>query len=163
MQLTQSEANFLQAIYRKPGALENAIVFLYNCQTADEKASGSTKAENGKGFSMTDVRRGTYLAKWAMKGQRFTRHHRKNAEKLARKYRKQLMVEAARRTASKVEPQQVEVQQAEAPKQVSQSMEIAAETQAIFNAESLKAKVASLPKKQEPKQIDLRFSMLELD
>ena len=155
-----TEQDIIRLLETKPFAVERAIVHLYNCQTPSEKAAGSTVEDNGKGFNSADARMGTYMAKWYLKtGKRFSGKYKKRALRMAKKYRKQLVARANQK-APKVSSRPVQV---EAPKPVSQSAKIAAETQARFNAEALKAKVNPLPKRREPKQIDLRFSNLELD
>lgn len=74
-------------------AVGAAMVALYNRQTSDEKISGGTRVQNGRGFSSYDAKRGTYYARWVMKGNRLTGRHLDRARKMARKYRKQLAEE----------------------------------------------------------------------
>ena len=132
-----TEQDIIKMLETKPFAVERALVFLYNCQTPSEKAAGSTVEDNGMGFNSADARMGTYMAKWHLKtGRRFSGKYKSRALRMAKKYRRQLVARANQK-APKVSSQPVQV---ETPKPVSQSQRVAAETQARFNAEALKAK-----------------------
>jgi hypothetical protein len=71
-------------------AVERAIVRIYNNQTVSEKSAGNTIHHNGVGFSGAHARRGSYYAKWILRGRRLTRHHLDNARRIAMKYWRQL-------------------------------------------------------------------------
>jgi hypothetical protein len=47
-------------------AVEKAMVLLYACQTADEKATKTTRVTNGMGFTSSDARKGSYYARWVI-------------------------------------------------------------------------------------------------
>lgn len=47
-------------------AVTTALVRLYQRQTADEQASGTTSHHNGMGFSAFDAGNGTYMARYAL-------------------------------------------------------------------------------------------------
>lgn len=74
-----------------------AMVWIYQRQTADEKASESTKHENGVGFTSSDARLGTYYAKYVLSGKWLSGKHLARARRMAYKYAGQLAEEANER------------------------------------------------------------------
>ena len=139
-----------------PFALERAILFLYNEQTADEKASSSTTADNGRGFNSSDARYGSFLARYLLdrrtgqfRGVRFTGKHRPRAMRIAKRYAGQLLRKANEGTS----PEMVTVTEVPDIGAI-----VAVETERRFRAEAVKEKFEF-----DPKTMDARFYMLELD
>jgi len=145
-----TEERIVNLLVNKPMAVERAIVAIYNNQTDTEKSAGATLKDNGIGFSGADARMGSYMAQWHIStGKPFTGKFKKRAARMAHKYRKQL-VAIANAKAKKKSKQTVIY---------TKPTSLAVETEKKFVAEALKEKVSKLPKKQ----MDLRFSNLELD
>lgn len=78
-----------------------AMVWLYQRQTEDEKATESTKHDNGVGFTGFDARVGSYYAKYVLSGRWLTGKHLAKARRMAYKYAGQLAEEANLREAKK--------------------------------------------------------------
>jgi len=145
-----TEKQIVNILNTKPMAVERAIVAIYKNQTDAEKNAGATLEDNGIGFSGADARMGSYMANWHIStGKPFTGKFKKRAARMAHKYRKQLVV-IANAKAKKKSTQTVIY---------TKPTSLAVETEKKFVAEALKEKVNKLPKKQ----MDLRFSNLELD
>jgi len=145
-----TEERIVNLLVNKPMAVERAIVAIYNNQTDTEKSAGATLKDNGIGFSGADARMGSYMAQWHIStGKPFTGKFKKRAARMAHKYRKQL-VAIANAKAKKKSKQTVIY---------TKPTSLAVETEKKFVTEALKEKVNKLPKKQ----MDLRFSNLELD
>jgi hypothetical protein len=77
---------------RSDRAVERAILAIYNLQTADEKNWQGTAHLNGVGFNAYDAKFGSSLAEWLNAGRSFTRGQLKSAKKMAKKYRRQLVL-----------------------------------------------------------------------
>ena len=75
-------------------AVERAILCLYNRQTIDEQELENTKYRNGRGFSASDAKRGTYMAKWILSGKHLSGQWLLDAKGIAFKYIGQLVDEA---------------------------------------------------------------------
>ena len=72
-------------------AVTRAIIAIYNNQTSEEKSCEGTITDNGIGFSASDARLGTYMAKYAIKESKpISGEFLVKAQKMAIKYRKQL-------------------------------------------------------------------------
>lgn len=94
-------------------AVERAILFLYSQQTSDERVTSSTRHDNARGFSAADASRGSYYARWILgydrqgnrryPNRRLTGSHLDKARDMVLKYRRQLLAEAIRREAEKVQ------------------------------------------------------------
>lgn len=74
--------------------VERAVVVLYERQTADEKATQSTRVHNRRGFASCDARCGSYMAKWILSGKSLNSEWLEKARKMAKKYIRQLLEEA---------------------------------------------------------------------
>lgn len=91
MEIDKSDINYIKfLIASNDRAVERAILAIYNCQTDDEKSSEATKHSNGRGFSGSDARLGSYWARWILSGKNLTGNHLLNARKMAIKYSSQL-------------------------------------------------------------------------
>lgn len=71
--------------------IEQAIVKLYDFQTADEQASDETKHENGVGFNAFDAKVLSYYATWLKRGNHLNGKHLDKAKKMVPKYAKQIL------------------------------------------------------------------------
>lgn len=80
-------------------AVGRAMIALYNRQTADERAVGSTRHSNGRGFSSSDARLGSYYACWVLGGRHLTGIHLQRARTMSLKYIRQLHDEALLKSA----------------------------------------------------------------
>jgi hypothetical protein len=74
--------------------LEAAILAIYRRQTADEKAEGATKHNNGVGFSGSDSVTGSYMARWIQDGRHLSGKWVEKARRIMPKYTRQLLDEA---------------------------------------------------------------------
>ena len=90
--ITQTE--LLKGLEVNSKWVERAMVVLYERQTADEKATSSTRVHNKRGFASCDARSGTYMARWVLKGKSLNGEWLIRARKMAKKYIRQLMEEA---------------------------------------------------------------------
>jgi len=74
-------------------AVERAIIALYQRgQTADERSALATKHDNNIGFSASDARRGSFVARFLVEsGRHLTAEKIPRNRALAIKYRKQLL------------------------------------------------------------------------
>lgn len=133
-------------------AVTVAIVRIYQRQTADERCDGSTRHTNGVGFSASDARLGTYMAKWAL-GPRnttgnpvrmFTGKWLEKGRKMALKYRKQLLEIASQKEHAK--------QRAAEQRRLAEERKAAAE-QARMNAEHSAHIINMLASEEEPPTI----------
>ena len=72
-------------------AVSRAIVAIYNRQTLEEKQCDNTISANGIGFSSSDAKIGTYMAKYVIKEEKvLSGKFLVTAQKMAIKYRRQL-------------------------------------------------------------------------
>ena len=71
--------------------VEQCIVLLYECQTPSEQRTGTAIVENDSGFSSSDSRYGTYLARWIKRGNRLSEKHLKPARGICTTHAKQLV------------------------------------------------------------------------
>jgi hypothetical protein len=98
---TMTEDELKTSIRTKPGWAARAMVVLFERQTALERATSTTQLLNGRGFSAFDARVGSMLARMVLKQRRTGKSYAdalwgkalERAEKLALKYRKQLLEE----------------------------------------------------------------------
>lgn len=67
-----------------------AVLFLYERQTSGEQSVGATRDANAMGFNMIDAAFGTSLAEYILKGRTLTSKQVVAAEKILRKYKRQL-------------------------------------------------------------------------
>lgn len=65
------------------GAVERAMVAIWERQTADEQSDQNVKHHNGRGFSHWSARSGTYFAGWVRSGRRLTGKHLDKARRIA--------------------------------------------------------------------------------
>ena len=72
--------------------LYNALLRLYDCQTADEQLEGSARVQNGKGFNGCDAPILTSFAEFLKKTGFLTPKQRNLCRRKLVKYRKQLTV-----------------------------------------------------------------------
>jgi hypothetical protein len=86
---TEEEIVFM--LCKNDMAVERAILRLYSFQTESERADGSTKVLNGKGFSGADARLGSYYARWLLTNKHLTGKHLQQARSITLKYRGQLL------------------------------------------------------------------------
>lgn len=82
-------------------AVERAIVCIFNRQTLDEQLTKTTRHKNNRGFSSSDARKGTYMAKWIISGKHFSGQWLIDARKMSFKYIGQLVEEATNNLKSK--------------------------------------------------------------
>lgn len=75
----------------KPGAVERAMLRLYDRQTEDEKSTSHTRHDNARGFSSAFASRGSYYARWVLGGRELTGQHREKALRIALTHSKQLV------------------------------------------------------------------------
>ena len=75
-------------------AVERAMLVLFARQTNDEQACGDTRHRNGRGFSASDAKVGTYMAKWVQGGKHLTGSRLERARAMSQKYVGQLVDEA---------------------------------------------------------------------
>jgi hypothetical protein len=68
---------------RSPGAVERAMVALWEQQLESERANSTASTRNGRGFSKVTAQRGTYYANWVRSGRRLTGKHLVSAQKIA--------------------------------------------------------------------------------
>lgn len=71
--------------------VKKSVLFLYARQTSDEQATDSTRNENAAGFNMIDARFGSSLARQILDGQTLSQRQVLSAEKMLRKYKRQLL------------------------------------------------------------------------
>jgi hypothetical protein len=87
-----------EVLIKDQALLEQAVVAIYEKQTADEQNSGETKHDNGIGFAGCDSRSGSYMAKYILTqisygrpwGQILSGKFLEKAMKFMPKYSKQL-------------------------------------------------------------------------
>jgi hypothetical protein len=108
---TVTEAQIIAVLNSNPKAVERAMVVLYDRQTADEKATSTTRHHNQRGFSGSTDKRGTYYARWVLGGRRLTGHHLDKARQIALKHRRQLVEEANLKAEKKAVPAMPRVQE----------------------------------------------------
>jgi len=72
------------------GRLGNALLALYQRQTADERATHDTRYHNKVGFNAIDADIMTSLSEWFIDGKSFTPKQTSVLRRLLRKYRRQL-------------------------------------------------------------------------
>jgi hypothetical protein len=65
------------------GAVERAMVAIWERQTADEQETQGTRHHNGRGFAAWSARSGTYFAEWVRSGRHLTGKHLVKARKIA--------------------------------------------------------------------------------
>lgn len=75
-------------------AVERAMMALYARQTADEQVDGNTKHTNGRGFRANHASKGSYYARWCLRGNRLTGQYLDHAREIALHYVQQLLDEA---------------------------------------------------------------------
>lgn len=88
--------------------LERGILVIYARQTSDEQAEGSTRHENGRGFTGSDAAFLSSLAQWIERGrrplgQRLTPKQVEHARKRMRKYAGQLAKVANEKLAAEAD------------------------------------------------------------
>jgi hypothetical protein len=71
--------------------LERGILAIDARQTLDERQSDQTKYFNGRGWSGADARRGSYYARWIRSGQHLSGRHIHFAQRMMKKYARQLL------------------------------------------------------------------------
>jgi hypothetical protein len=91
MAKTWTEEEIVELLEKSNKAVDRAVVAIFNRQTQDEKVVEDTKHCNSIGFSASDAHRGSYWAKWVLRGKALTGKHLEDARKTMRKYRKQLV------------------------------------------------------------------------
>ncbi len=91
----QRIANLLQTNSK---AVERAMVALLRRQTADERTSEMTRHRNRRGFTAAHAKKGTYFAKWVIRGNSLTGWHLQRAREIALHYTHQLADEANERS-----------------------------------------------------------------
>ncbi len=70
--------------------VEKAIVFMYRLQTSGEQSGRTTRDQNAVGFNMIDASFGSSLAEQVLKGRSLSPKQIAAAEKILRKYKRQL-------------------------------------------------------------------------
>ncbi len=86
---TRDEINGL--LFSNPRAVERAMVVLHERQTQDEQQTSVTRYNNGRGFSATAARKGSYYARWVLSGRPLTGHHLVRARAIALRHSRQLV------------------------------------------------------------------------
>lgn len=71
--------------------VEQAILAIYNRQTEDEKATNTTRVNNGMGFNYHDAGIGGYYARWILSGRKLSGKHLVHARRMGHKYVRQLV------------------------------------------------------------------------
>lgn len=115
----------------KDNAVERAIICIFNRQTTDEKAAEDTRHRNGRGFSASDAKKGSYIAKWILSGHHLTGQWLMDARGMAFKYIGQLVEEATQ----KLERESAKVKE-EQDAMLSRIAREVAEEQAIIQSEA---------------------------
>ena len=80
---TWTRTEIEEMINAHDGAVERAMVAIWERQTADEKETQGTRHHNGRGFAAWSARSGTYYAGWVRSGRRLTGKHLAKARKIA--------------------------------------------------------------------------------
>jgi hypothetical protein len=88
---TWTKDKVVELLNRNNGAVERAIIAIYNRQTSDEQSDGETKHSNGMGFSGAHSQLGTYYAKWILSGRHLNGSHLDKARKIVLRYTTQLL------------------------------------------------------------------------
>ncbi|MGD9678115.1 MAG: hypothetical protein AB7V16_07095 [Vulcanibacillus sp.] len=70
--------------------LEHGVLAIYNRQTYEEKNIEKTKEHNGVGFTSSDARYLTYVAKWISSGKHLSGRHLEKTRRQMVKYSGQL-------------------------------------------------------------------------
>jgi hypothetical protein len=72
------------------GAVERAMVAIWERQTGDEQVTQDVKHSNGRGFSHWSARSGSYYAGWIRSGRRLSGKHLDKARNIALHHAQQL-------------------------------------------------------------------------
>jgi hypothetical protein len=73
--------------------ISRSVLALYNRQTASEQSDGTTREQNGVGFTGYDAKRGTYWGKWVASGRLLSGAFLAKAARMLPKYHRQLAEE----------------------------------------------------------------------
>ena len=84
------EEEIVYYIQNNDKVLYNALLKLYDCQTADEQMEGNTRVQNGIGFNGCDARILTSFAEFLQRTGFLTPKQRNLCRKKLYKYRRQL-------------------------------------------------------------------------
>lgn len=87
---TWTRTEIEEMINAHDGAVERAMVALWERQTGDEQASQTTNHSNGRGFCGWAARSGTYYAEWARSRRHLTGKHLVKARRIALHHAQQL-------------------------------------------------------------------------
>jgi hypothetical protein len=79
--------------------LQRGILAIDARQTDDERREDATKYSNARGWSSADARRGSYYARWIRRGHDLSGRHLGIAQRMMRKYARQLLIVARERCA----------------------------------------------------------------
>lgn len=80
---TWTRTEIEEMINTHDGAVERAMVAIWERQTADEQTSQTTNHSNGRGFCGWAARSGTYYAEWVRSKRHLTGKHLVKARKIA--------------------------------------------------------------------------------
>ena len=80
---TWTRTEIEEMINAHDGAVERAMVAIWERQTADEQTSQTTNHSNGRGFCGWAARSGTYYAEWVRSKRHLTGKHLAKARKIA--------------------------------------------------------------------------------
>lgn len=80
---TWTRTEIEEMINAHDGAVERAMVAIWERQTADEQTSQTTNHSNGRGFCGWAARSGTYYAEWVRSKRHLTGKHLVKARKIA--------------------------------------------------------------------------------
>ena len=80
---TWTRTEIEEMINAHDGAVERAMVAIWERQTADEQTAQTTNHSNGRGFAAWSVRSGTYYAEWVRSRRHLTGKHLAKARKIA--------------------------------------------------------------------------------
>lgn len=80
---TWTRTEIEEMINAHDGAVERAMVAIWERQTADEQTSQTTNHSNGRGFCGWAARSGTYYAEWVRSRRHLTGKHLAKARKIA--------------------------------------------------------------------------------
>jgi len=75
--------------------MERSLLALYALQTDDERVSERTKRNNDRGFSKKTDKKGNYIAKWLLRGNRVSRQYLEHGYDICHEHAGQLARVAA--------------------------------------------------------------------
>lgn len=92
--LMWTPAKIAQLLGASDKAVERAMLAIYARHVQDEKGARHGRQVNDRGFRAIDVAKGSYYARWVLRGHKLTGYHLYNARNIALHYTAQLADEA---------------------------------------------------------------------